>query len=93
MDVSQNKSSENEKKLSVTSGTAVVQDDEVFRLAKVTKKWPGVQGFALTVPELIVRRGEKVALVGMSGCGKSTLLDLLAMVLRPDKAGQFVFFS
>jgi putative ABC transport system ATP-binding protein len=32
-----------------------------------------------------------VALVGFSGCGKSTLLDLMAMVLRPDRAVDFSF--
>ncbi len=67
--------------------------DEVFRLQGVTKSWPGEYGFTLTVPELIIQRGEKVALVGFSGCGKSTLLDLLAMVLRPDKAEEFMFFT
>jgi putative ABC transport system ATP-binding protein len=67
--------------------------DEVFRLQGVTKSWPGEYGFILNVPELIIRRGEKVALVGFSGCGKSTLLDLLAMVLRPDKAQDFTFFT
>ena len=92
MAVSLNKSPVVETEPSVTP-MKVGSEKEVFNLAKVTKRWPGVQGFALAVPELIVRRGEKVALVGMSGCGKSTLLDLLAMVLRPDEAGQFVFFS
>ena len=90
---SQNISSPNEKKQSETPGTGVAKEEEVFRLTNVTKSWPGVQGFTLAVPELVVRRGEKVALVGLSGCGKSTLLDLLAMVLRPDEAGQFDFFS
>ncbi len=90
---SQNKSSPKEKKQAVTPGTVIAKEEEVFRLSNVTKRWPGVQGFTLEVPELVVRRGEKVALVGLSGCGKSTLLDLLAMVLRPDAAGQFVFFS
>jgi putative ABC transport system ATP-binding protein len=70
-----------------------VTANEVFRLQEVTKSWPGEQGFSLTIPELIIHRGEKVALVGFSGCGKSTLLDLLAMILRPDEAERFVFFS
>jgi|GEM_PF-178057 len=67
--------------------------DEVFRVKEVTKSWLGVHGFTLSVPELVIHQGEKVALVGFSGCGKSTLLDLLAMVLRPDEAGEFAFFT
>ena len=65
----------------------------VFQLNSVTKNWSGEHGFELTVPELIIRQGEKVALVGFSGCGKSTLLDLLAMILQPDSAGEFAFFT
>jgi putative ABC transport system ATP-binding protein len=65
----------------------------VFQLKNVTKNWSGEQGFELTVPELIIRQAEKVALVGFSGCGKSTLLDLLAMILRPDSADEFAFFT
>ena len=72
---------------------SMAEADDVFRLIAVTKSWPGEYGFTLSVPELVVRRGEKVALVGLSGCGKSTLLDLLAMVLRPDEAEQFFFFN
>jgi len=43
--------------------------------------------FALSMPELAVRAGETVAVVGPSGSGKSTLLNLIAGVLRPG-AGQ-----
>jgi putative ABC transport system ATP-binding protein len=65
----------------------------VFQLNDVTKNWSGEHGFELSVPQLVIRQGEKVALVGFSGCGKSTLLDLLAMILQPDRATEFSFFT
>ncbi|MDD1012328.1 ABC transporter ATP-binding protein [Pseudomonas rubra] len=53
----------------------------------------GTQRFSLEIERLELRAGQQLALVGPSGCGKSTLLDLLAMVLQPDHAQQFVFSS
>ena len=78
-------------KASPASTSKEVHPGEVFHLKSVTKHWAGEHGFVLTVPELRICRGEKVALVGFSGCGKSTLLDLIAMVLRPDRAVEFSF--
>jgi putative ABC transport system ATP-binding protein len=40
-------------------------------------------GFELSLPSLILARGEELLLVGRSGCGKSTLLQLIAGLLDP----------
>lgn len=48
-------------------------------------------GYALVIPELDIREGDRIALTGPSGCGKSTALDMLGMVLRPDSAERFLF--
>ena len=39
--------------------------------------------FELEVPELELRRGQKLACIGPSGCGKTTLIHLISGVLRP----------
>ena len=45
---------------------------------------------ALAVPELAVRRGETLAVIGPNGCGKSTLLRVMALLQRPQ-AGEVYF--
>ncbi|MDH3377659.1 MAG: ATP-binding cassette domain-containing protein [Gammaproteobacteria bacterium] len=64
----------------------------VFRLNGVGKTWlaPDKQ-FQLWVPQLNIRAGAQIAVLGRSGCGKSTLLDILAMTLEPDVCGTFSF--
>jgi subfamily B ATP-binding cassette protein MsbA len=43
----------------------------------VSFQYPGAEGDTLRNISLTVRRGEKVAFVGLSGSGKTTLMDLL----------------
>lgn len=47
-------------------------------------QWPGEHGFRLSIPQFLVRRGERIFLQGASGSGKSTLLSLLGGVLLPQ---------
>lgn len=40
---------------------------------------------ALSIDKLMIKAGEKIALLGRNGCGKSTLLQMLAGLLRPGE--------
>ena len=40
-------------------------------------------GFELNVPDMTIRQGEQIAIVGASGCGKTTLAYLIAGIYVP----------
>ena len=49
------------------------------------------RAYRLKIPELEIRAGARLLLLGDSGSGKSTTLDLLALVLKPDRADDFLW--
>jgi putative ABC transport system ATP-binding protein len=63
----------------------------IFSLRNVSKRRAQGTGYRLTIRNLDIAEGERIALTGASGSGKSTALDILGMVLRPDEAERFQF--
>ena len=63
----------------------VVGFAEALRFERVTFAYGEATTPALADVELTIRRGEKVALVGLSGAGKSTLVDLLPRFYDPTR--------
>ncbi|MBB2740419.1 UNVERIFIED_ORG: ATP-binding cassette subfamily C protein/ATP-binding cassette subfamily C protein CydD [Microbispora rosea subsp. rosea] len=56
-----------------------------IRLEDVTVRYPGREETALDRVSLVIRPGERVAIVGPSGAGKSTLLHLLLGFVTPSE--------
>ncbi|GGO24423.1 thiol reductant ABC exporter subunit CydD [Microbispora bryophytorum] len=56
-----------------------------IRLEDVTVRYPGREETALHRVSLVIRPGERVAIVGPSGAGKSTLLHLLLGFVTPSE--------
>ena len=51
-------------------------------IQKLEFRYPSGE-FELAIPEFLVSKGEKVAVIGPSGSGKTTLLNLIAGILTP----------
>lgn len=67
----------------MSSGQNDADQDAMLTLSDVLFSY-GDDGFSLSVDELSVGRGERIACVGPSGSGKTTLAHLMAGILVPD---------
>ena len=70
-----------------------VEKSSILFDLRETKKNRESEGaaFRLSIPNLQIIQGEKIALIGDSGSGKSTLLDMLALLSRPSSCTRFSF--
>jgi putative ABC transport system ATP-binding protein len=55
----------------------------LIQLSDIAFRYPSGE-FQLTIQDLLVTAGEKVAVIGPSGSGKTTLLNLVAGILTPE---------
>jgi putative ABC transport system ATP-binding protein len=70
----------------VTSAPAAAAQPPVIRLAGLAYTYPGPPPvLALKTLDLVIGRGEHVAITGPSGSGKSTLLNLVGLLDRPTE--------
>lgn len=63
--------------------------DEILRLSKISKSFPGVK--ALQDISFDLNRGEVHCLCGENGAGKSTLIKILSGAYQPDEGGEIFF--
>lgn len=64
-------------------GVIAPTDPLEIRAEGLSFTYPGGDGAALQEIDLVIRRGEVIALVGENGCGKSSLAKLLTGLYRP----------
>ena len=58
---------------------------DIVRMSGVTFAWPDRNAFTLVIEHFVLKRGERLFLVGPSGSGKSTFLSLLAGIVTPQE--------
>ncbi|HCR18568.1 MAG TPA: hypothetical protein DIU35_13905 [Candidatus Latescibacteria bacterium] len=72
----------NKRDMSLAFGSQVRGGNMVLELEKVTKSYPDRPLFQDL--DLVLRRNERLGVVGPNGCGKSTLLNIILGRIEPD---------
>lgn len=67
------------------SFTAMAGFHQELRLQELVFAYPGAERATLQQLNLVIRKGEKVGIIGRSGSGKSTLLRLLPALYEPQE--------
>lgn len=65
------------------SGIPVKEEPPSISLEHVSFSYPGAETEVLKDVDLTVRKGEKIAIVGVNGAGKTTLMKLICGLLKP----------
>jgi ABC-type branched-subunit amino acid transport system ATPase component len=73
----------------IESATSAADPELPLRVQDVRVHFGGV--VALDDPDIVVRPGEIVGLIGTNGAGKTTLMNVISGVLRPDRGSVTLF--
>lgn len=65
------------------TGIPVKEETPAISLEHISFSYPGAETEVLKDIDLTVKKGEKIAIVGVNGAGKTTLMKLICGLLRP----------
>lgn len=65
--------------------------NKIIELKNIWFKYPNSSEFALKKVNLVLKKGEKIAFVGMSGSGKTTCANIILGLLKPTKGSILIF--
>lgn len=74
----------------IEEGITTINDIEEIRFENLYFKYPDADEYVLQNINFTIRKGERIALVGLNGAGKSTLVKLLLRFYQPSKGCIYV---